>query len=431
VKRCLTSLLPLVLLLLAACGAEPTGGPPLDDSVPGSGGTNAAVHLDAPYVVMLSLDGFRWDYIDLFDTPNLDRIVETGVRADGGMVPVFPVKTFPNHYSIATGMYAENHQLVGNTFCVPEWDACYAIGDRDAVEDGRFYGGQPIWVTAEKQDMVTASYFWVGTEAPVQGIQPSTWYPFDGDVKYEQRVDSVLTWLARPPQTRPHLVTFYFEETDTVGHGFPPDSPQMRAAVARVDDMVGRFLDGLEGLGHGDEVNGVVVSDHGVGAFTAEQTYFVGDLVELGDDVNMVGSGPHSILYVDGDDERIRSLRDELAAAMPRVGVYLRAEMPERFHYANGGDRAGDIVLVPEFGWSVLAGSSAEWEARSGYTHGWERETPQMQALFIAMGPDIVAGATVPPFDNVHIYPIVAEILGLTPYSEIDGRLQVLQGILR
>jgi len=334
-NRHLVRTLPLATVLLlftVACRAEPGAEPEAPERsgttelttelTLGSGGTNAPDHLDAPYVVMLSLDGFRWDYMELFETPNLDRIADRGVHAPEGMTPIFPVKTFPNHYSIATGMYAENHGLVGNDFYVPAMDAYYAIGDRDAVENGAFYGGEPIWVTAEEQGMVTASYFWVGTEAPVQGIQPSTWHPFDAAVSYEQRVDSVLAWLDRPPETRPHLITFYFEETDSAGHGAPPDSPEMRTAVATVDRMVGRLLDGLEELPHGDRVYLLVVSDHGMGRFGPERSYFLPDAVEeigevrmledrieWGEDVTILEAGPHAFLYVDGDEARRRSLR--------------------------------------------------------------------------------------------------------------------------
>ncbi|HSG47925.1 MAG TPA: ectonucleotide pyrophosphatase/phosphodiesterase, partial [Longimicrobiales bacterium] len=329
----LFSLVALASLTAAGCQPPDTPTPASADArirfPEGSGGTNQPEHLDAPYVVLLSMDGFRWDYQDLHPTPNLDRIAAAGVRADG-LVPVFPVKTFPNHYSMATGMYADAHGLVGNDFCEPAFDACYSLGNRAEVENPRWYRGEPIWVTAETQGMVAASYFVVGTEAPVLGVQPTEWHRFDAEVTYETRVDRVLAWLALPPETRPHMVSFYFEELDNVGHSHPPDSPEVREAVARVDALIGRLLDGIEALPHGDRVHVVVVSDHGMGGFTAEQTYFLADLVELGDGVRIQGVGVHMVLYVDGDDARKDALRDELAAALPRASVYRVGEMPER-----------------------------------------------------------------------------------------------------
>lgn len=396
----------------------------------GSGGQNQAESIDAPYVVMISLDGFRYDYMDIFETPNLHRISGAGVRSEG-LIPVFPVKTFPNHYSIATGMYADTHGLVGNSFYEPEFDASYRIANRAEVENGRWYGGEPIWVTAETQGMVSASYFWVGTEAPVMGVQPTTWFPFDGSVAYEHRVDTVLEWLGRPAASRPHMITLYFEETDNIGHNFPTDSPEMVGAVGRVDALVGRLLDGIESLPHGDQVHIVVVSDHGMGGFTAEQTYHLADLIDLGEGVDVVGGGPHTILYVDGDDARKDRLRDELAAVLPHVTVYRVGDMPERLHYASAGERLGDITLVPEFGWMVEPRSAAARPARSAWTHGWDRNTPQMRGLFVATGPRIVEGVMIPEVENVHIYPLLAEILGLDPNPRADGRLDVLRPIIR
>jgi len=396
----------------------------------GSGGVNQPEHLNAPYVVLVSLDGFRYDYMDIFETPNLHRISAAGVRSQG-LIPIYPVKTFPNHYSIATGMYADTHGLVGNRFYEPEFGTYFAITDRMEVENGRWYGGEPIWVTAETQGMVSAAYFWVGTEAPVMGIQPTDWFPFDESVPNEHRVDAVLEWLDRPALSRPHIITLYFEETDTFGHNFATDSQEMNSAVERVDNLIGRLLDGIEKLDHADQVHVVVVSDHGMGRFAAEQTYFLPDLLDLGDDVDVVGGGPHMIMYVNGDDARKDQLRDELAAVLPHVTVYRVDEMPDRLHYAAAGARLGDLALVPEFGWSVVRWSERDRPARGGWTHGWDRNTPQMRGLFVASGPRIKQVGMLPEVENVHIYPLIAELLGLDPNPRADGRLEVLGGIIR
>ena len=438
-RSSLSLLLFAVLLSVGCSGAlngtgasrgDPAGAADRIRFPDGSGGLNQAEHLDAPYVVLLSLDGFRYDYPDIFETPNLHRIISGGVRSQG-LIPVFPVKTFPNHYSIATGMYADSHGIVGNRFYEPDFGAYYSIADRAAVEDGRWYGGEPIWVTAETQGMVSASYFWVGTEAPVMGIQPTEWSRFDPTVPYENRVDRVIEWLGRRAESRPHMITLYFEETDNVGHNVPPDSPEMIEAVGLVDRMIGRLLDGIEALPHGDEVHIVVVSDHGMGAYFADQTYFVPDLIDLGEGVEMVEAGPHMIMYVDGDDARKDQLRDDLAAALPNVTVFRVGNMPERLHYASAGARLGDLTLMPDFGWSVLPWSASERSARSGWTHGWDRNTLHMQGLFAAKGPRIVEGVTIPAFENVHIYSLLAEVLRLDPNPEVDGRLEVLAGVLR
>lgn len=440
----LPHLLPALLLALAVagCGAGDdragAGGPSERIRFPaGSGGTNTEEMQARPYVVLISLDGFRHDYMDLFPTPNLDRIAEAGVRSQA-LVPSFPVKTFPNHYSIATGLHPDAHGLVGNSFRAPELgpDAVYSLGNREAVEDGRYYRGEPLWVTAETQGMVAASYFFVGTEAPVIGVQPSHWYRFDETVAYPDRVDRVLAWLAEPAESRPHMVTLYFEETDTRGHNFPTEAPEMARAVETVDRMIGRLLDGIDALPHGDQVHVIVVSDHGMAPFYADSTYVVPELWEVPASVEFVGGGSHMIAYVDDGPGAVAAMRDTLDALMPRVSVYrvgapeAEGGVPERLRYARGGERLGDLVFVPDPHWAVSPHPREERAPRDGWTHGWHRDMPEMQGLFVAMGPRIRDAGTVPPLENVHVYPLVAEILGLDPAPEVDGSLEAVRGFL-
>jgi len=296
--------------LLTGCDTARTSDAAGFDGSEGSGGVNQPLQLERPYVVMVSLDGFRHDYLDLFPTPNLRRLADRGVRARG-LIPVFPVNTFPNHYSIATGMYPDAHGLVSNSFYDPARGESYSLSDRTTVEDGSWYGGEPIWVTAETQGMVAASFYWVGSEAPVQGIQPTHWRRFDADVPYETRVDQVLEWLSEPEEHRPHMVTLYFEGVDAVGHNFPPESPELADAVVLVDRMIGRLMEGIEALPFGDLVYLIVVSDHGMAPFFAEQTYHLPDLVEIDPASVIEGASAHLVLYTPGGDESDDDLREE------------------------------------------------------------------------------------------------------------------------
>ena len=190
------------------------------------------------YVVMLSMDGFRWDYPERLETPNLDYIARRGVRAEY-IKPAFPSKTFPNHYSMATGLYPDNHGIVDNNFYCPDLNLTFRLGNRQAVENPAFYGGEPIWVTAEKQGITSASYFWVGSEAPVMGIQPTYWKRFDGRVPFINRIDTVLHWLQLPDQKRPRLIMFYFQEPDTQGHETGPVSSEVDQIVLQLDSLLG------------------------------------------------------------------------------------------------------------------------------------------------------------------------------------------------
>jgi predicted AlkP superfamily pyrophosphatase or phosphodiesterase len=388
-------------------------------------GSTTPAGLDAPYVVLLSLDGFRHDYLDRYPTPALQRMAREGVRAER-MIPAFPTKTFPTHFTIATGLHAENHGLVGNRFWAPDKGATYEVGERAVVEDGSWYRGEPIWVTAERQGMRTASYFFVGSEADVGGVRPTYWKRYDGSVPNAARVDTVLSWLALPDAQRPHMITLYFSDLDDVGHEFGPESPEVGAAVAAVDEQIGRLLDGVAALPHGDSVYVIVVSDHGMLRAEAARAQPL-DLSGLAG-VRMVESGPYASLFVDdGGPARLPGVRDSLQAMLPEADVWLRAEVPERFHY-RADPRIGDILILARPGATVLP--SGWMPARDGYTHGWDNETPEMGAIFLAVGPRIAPGQSVGAFESVHVYPLLAHLLGLDP-APADGRLDVLAPILR
>ena len=412
-------------ITLAGCGGGSpaiTSDPPVEtDTTP----KNAEAHNAAPYVVLVSFDAFRWDYQDLYATPNFDRVAAAGVRAER-MTPVFPTKTFPSHYTIATGMYAENHGLVGNTFWAEDLQAWYSIGNRAAVEEGSFYRGEPIWVTAELQGMIAASFFFVGSEAPVKGVQPTYWNRFDASIPNDARVDQVLTWLGMPLENRPHMITLYFEDVDNAGHNFGPGSAGVGGAVATVDQNLGRLLDGIAALPHGDDVFVVLVSDHGMMSEPADGA----DVLDIAQyqGVRLGASGPYASLYVDeGGAERAAAVRDSIAATMPQNRVYLRADVPERLHY-RADPRAGDIVIVAAEGRTIVAPDRVP--DNDGFNHGWDNAFVGMGSIFLTQGPGIAGGQTIDVFESIHIYPLLAHVLGLTPNPDVDGRLEVLQPIL-
>ncbi|MEM1041396.1 MAG: ectonucleotide pyrophosphatase/phosphodiesterase [Bacteroidota bacterium] len=421
----------LALLALAGCagtppGALPSAAAPERGAFPGgSGGVNHPAHRDAPTVVLVSFDGFRPDYLDRHPTPNFDRVAAAGVRADG-LVSTFPTLTFPNHYGIATGLYPGRHGLVGNTMYDPSFDAVYSMRDRAAVGDGRWYGGEPIWVTAETQGMVTASYFWVGTEAPVQGVHPTTWKPYDGRVPYEARVDSALAWMARPEAARPRLVLLYFSAVDSQGHRHGPESPEVGAAVAEVDAALGRLLDGIDRLGRTD-VNVVLVSDHGMAQPDTARFVDVTDYVTLPDGVRSMTAGPALMLWLDEADAD--SLDALLDASLPEaITSYTRDELPARWHFA-GSRRTPPLVLVAER--PALVGlprhAGRDWQG----VHGYAPEDPTMDGIFLAAGPHVAPAGRVAAFENVHLYPMLASVLGLRPNPDIDGDAAVLAPLLR
>ena len=242
------------------------------------------------YVLLISMDGFRSDYLDMTDTPNFDNMAKNGIRSDG-LKPVFISKTFPNHYSIATGMYAESHGVIANSFFASDLDKYYSIRDRKSVENGDFYGGEPIWVTAEKQGVKTASYFWVGTEAAIAGVHPSIWKRYDQKVPFEDRIDSVMTWFSLPISHRPRLIMLYFHEPDWTGHEYGPSSDENVDQIQKMDDIMGTIIEKAEKLSIADKLNVLVVSDHGMTEVHPEQIIDLSAYTDLSD-VTTAGAGP-------------------------------------------------------------------------------------------------------------------------------------------
>jgi predicted AlkP superfamily pyrophosphatase or phosphodiesterase len=334
-----------------------------------------------------------------------------------------PSKTFPNHYAIATGMYAGEHGIVANTFADSARAAVYSPADRSMVEDGSWYRGEPIWVSAQRQGLKTGTMFWVGSEADVQGVRPTYWHPFDDDMSDEARVDSVLAWLALPDRLRPRLLTLYFEFTDDAGSAYGPTSPEATAAAARADSMLGRLIRGANALPHGDRVDYVIVSDHGMMA--TQHAVFLSEHIDT-TGVARILHGPFAVFYLRGDSVRIRSLKAQLAH-VPHATVYERSELPAAWHWSD--PRLGDLVLVAEPPWLIWPTARA---VPAHGAHGWAPESSDdMRGIFVAAGPHVRAAGRIPAFRNVHVHPFLAALLGITPAAGISGDAAVLGGYVR
>lgn len=408
---------PLVLVGLGAACAQSA---PI---LPGEPGPPAP---DSRYVVMVSFDGMGHDMLDRVATPHFDRVARQGVRATG-LIPSYPTKTFPNHYTIATGLRPARHGLVDNAFYDPALDAMYRLGDPEAVRDGRWYGGEPLWVTAEQQGVRAASFFWVGTEAEIGGTRPSHFKYYDSTVPYEARVDTVLHWLSLPLDRRPRLVMLYFSEPDHAGHEHGPDHPAVDSVVEAMDAILGRLMSGLDRLPIADQVNLVLVSDHGMAAAPEDRVVYLDDVVDL-DGVRVVGNTTQALLYLDGDTARVDGIRQAVNERLEYATAYRPHETPSRWHY-QGNDRIGDLVVAADPGWVIRLRDWRPWGG--GGTHGWDPHHRAMRGIFLATGPGIRPGASIPAFENIHIYPLVAHLLGLEPASGIDGRLDAVQCMLR
>ena len=406
-------------MLMVACSV------PSAQIIPhGSGGINAKSQLDKPYLLLVSIDGFRWDYMSKYSTPNMDRIAANGSVAER-LLPVFPTLTFPNHYSIATGLYPQHHGIVANDFPDPDRDTWYSLKNREAVQDQRFYGGEPIWVTAEKQGMVAAAYFFVGTEAPVMGVPPTHWRDFDNDIPGEQRVDQVLSWLAEPAEKRPHIYTLYFEDIDDHSHWYGPESTENIEAIGRVDAYLGRLLDGVQKLPYADQVNIILVSDHGqTGYLEWPQPLVLEDYVDL-KGTSIIEGGSYLFVHFDEDDPaRAQAMVDTVNSHWAHGRAYLPSTMPVQWHVGDN-PRFPDVALIPETGYAVMSGSEKHHKVTAG-DHGWSPGSPEMHGFFVASGPNIKPGVTLGPVRNIDVYPLMTSILGLKGAEKIDGDASLL-----
>ena len=381
-----------------------------------------------PRVVLISLDGFRWDYLDRPGAVNLRALAARGVRAER-MIPSFPSKTFPNHYSIVTGLTPEHHGIVANAMRDPElgW---FRLSDSVAQHEPRWFGGEPIWVTAERQGLRAASYFWPGSEAPIGGKRQSWWKRYDGDVPRETRVRQVIDWLAIPADSAPALITLYFSDTDDAGHRFSPTSPQVDSAIARVDSAVGAITAGIDSLGLHDVVNIIIVADHGMTEVSGDRLIVLDDYIDVAT-LDVVDWTP--VAAIAARDEEAERVYRALSGKHPHLQVYRKGEVPAQYHF-DAHPRITPIVAVADEGWSITSRASLAGRggpsAVSGAAHGYDPELVNMGAVFIAAGPGIAEGRTIAPFRNIHVYELMAHLLGITPAPN-DGSLDSLRNVLR
>ena len=377
-------------------------------------------------LILISLDGFRWDYIERTDTPNLDFLIESGVHTEA-LVPIFPSKTFPNHYTIVTGLFAENHGIVANTMYDPVFDAPFSLGNQEAVRDGRWYEGEPIWVTAEKQGLVTACYFWPGSEAEIGAERPTYWVAFDDDTPNSVRVSSVLEFIDMTGENRPAFYTLYFSDLDDAGHEFGPDSKGIQPAIREIDTRIGQLLTGLRERNILDTVNILVVSDHGMSQLSTERIIYLDDYLEP-DSLNVINISPNLDIWLPEEDAD--SVFDLLDEAHPHFKVYKKEDIPKYLHYSSHR-RVPPVVGIVDDGWSLTTHEvfKSDSEDYNGGTHGFDPIHRSMHGIFIARGPAFKAGVTIPPVRNIHLYSLMAEVLGLEPASN-DGSIDSIRQVL-
>jgi predicted AlkP superfamily pyrophosphatase or phosphodiesterase len=383
-----------------------------------------------PILILISIDGFRWDYLDRFNPPALTQLANDGVRADG-LIPEFPSKTFPNHYTIVTGLRLAHHGIISNNMRDKGIRGGFSLSNREVQRDPRWWGGEPIWNTAEMQGRKAGAMFWPGSEAVINGRQASYWTPFDDSMPNSARVGRVLRWLKLPDGERPSFLTLYFSDVDNAGHRHGPDSQEVKDAVLSVDRQIGDLVAGVNAAGLANHVHYVIVSDHGMSAVSPERLIVLDDYVDVGQ-MDVVDWSPVLALSAkNGDNEKLyAALKDK----HPALAVYRSSELPDQYRLA-GHPRLPAVIGIASEGWSITSRRNVlRWIADkvrgpSGGEHGYPASAPSMQGLFIAQGPRIRRGMRVKPFENIHIYEFMCAVLGLQP-AKNDGDPAVTRDML-
>lgn len=381
-----------------------------------------------PYVIMISTDGFRYDYAKKYNAQNLLKFSNEGVQAKA-MIPSYPSITFPNHWSLITGLYPSHHGLIDNYFYDYGRKEKYAMSKKENAEDGSWYGGTPLWALAEKQGMVSASMQWVGSASDAGGMRPTYYYHYHEKFKPTEKVDKVINWLKLPESQRPHFIAMYFPEVDAAGHHFGPEARETETAVQLVDAAIGSLVQKVNDLGL-ENVNFIFVSDHGMiqvdGGNPLEIPMMLFDKKRF----DFYNSQTLLRVYVKNPEEVKKVYKNLIINKTDDYEVYLDKKLPRYLHFSSRDDRynrIGQILLIPKAPKVFLEKNQKTSVGKHGYD---PMLVPEMKATFFAWGPEFKNNFVIDEFSNVNVYPLVAKLLGLKTENKIDGKLKVLKQIL-
>lgn len=379
------------------------------------------------YLILVSFDGFRWDYPSKNLTPNLNWIEENGVKALS-LKPVFPSNTFPNHISALTGLYPQNHSIIANHFFDKFFNEHYSIADSNAVRNPKWYRGEMIWETAKRQGIITASFFWPGSELSLDYQRPNYFKYYDHNFDYFERINGILSWLTLPYNKRPKFLTVYFDLVDTYGHKFAPLSDSTNKAVRFVDSVLGYLLTGLNKLKLIDSVNLIVISDHGMTEVSSDRIINIEKIIS-NEKVKIIGRGPWMHLFV--NEKEIDVVYKKLSENQKNFSVFKRDKIPDYFNFKNN-PLIGDLFILADLGWSLITNKDNNRisEYRGG-NHGFDNNHLDMHGIFYAYGPSFKKNYKTGTLEIINIYPLLCKLLNIIPNQNIDGDLEEIEFILK
>lgn len=380
---------------------------------------------ERPILILVSIDGWRWDYLDRFKPPALLALAARGVVSDG-LIPSFPSKTFPNHYTLVTGLHPSRHGILSNNMRDPALPGFFSLGNDVVQKDTRWWGGVPLWVTVEAQGQIAGTMFWPGSDVEIAGDRPTRWRPYDHDYPNSRRVDEVVGWLREPEAARPTFITLYFSDVDTAGHDYGPDSPELANAAAAVDREIARLVAGVRASGLDARTNVVIVSDHGMSANSRGRTIVLEDYVNLAD-VDVIDWSP--VLGVSPRRGSAEDLYRALKDKHPSLTVYRSEDLPAKYRLARH-PRVPAVVGVADDGWDIVSRQRMTRDYGERGNHGYDPIHRSMHGLFIAAGPAFREAMKAPRFENVHVYELLCRVIGVRPASN-DGDPKVTASFLK
>lgn len=378
--------------------------------------------LASPYTILISFDGFRWDYLNRNITPNIEKLKNRGVCALS-LKPSYPSITFPNHISIISGVYPQEHNIIGNFFNDVKNNKEYKITDTFEVTNPYWYNCEAFWETAEKNGIKTASYFWPYSEVRIPFKRPSITKKYEHYFPYEKRVDSVLAWLNLPLQQRPKFITLYFDATDTYGHKYGTESSKVDSVIQVLDNLIGRLLNGLSYSNLIDSTNIIIVSDHGM--------YNIKGHINLAEKLKKfkyqkVISGTIFSIETKKQKEVFQALKE----SEKNYKVYLKKDIPEYLNIKKA-KFLGNILVIPEPGYIITDNPNNEYEVKLKASHGWDNNFIDMHGIFVAAGPSFKTNYKTGTINNIDIYPLLCKIYNIKYNHKIDGDLKNIQFILK
>jgi predicted AlkP superfamily pyrophosphatase or phosphodiesterase len=363
-------------------------------------------------LILISMDGFRWDYIQFANTPHLDEFIRGGVQSEG-IIPPFPSKTFPSHISLVTGKHPEEHGILSNKMYDPVFDEYYYIGQNSKpVLEEKWYEAEPIWVTAEKQNKRAMTMFWPASEAEIMGVRPTEYFIYDESISNSERVSQILKWVDYPERKRGNFFSLYFSDIDSKGHKYGPNSKEVYRAVEKMDSIIGELVDGLKDRKVYNNINIIITTDHGMASTSEDSVIFLDDYIDL-EDIEVVDWGPASAILPKVD---IKSIYSKLIDAHPKLDVFMKGSLPKNLHY-NNHRRIQPIIAIAHEHWSITDRKTynSNPDRYNGGNHGYYSNYDSMRGIFLARGPGFKSGFKGPGFNSIHLYELMCYLLKIQP----------------